>query len=121
MITRQTGLSARRKRGRAAKVLLVAILFAGLFLQIGMLARISGQSKKIASVSREIVELNARRENLALSLSMLKNPDQIEALALKLGMQRPDEGAIRVVNLPAAYEDTQTLTAGMPGAEGVVR
>ena len=120
MITRQGGLSARKKRSRAAKMLLVAILFAGLFAQIGTLASISGQSKRIAAVNRDMIELSARRENLALSLSMLKNPDRIEALALKLGMQRPDEGAIRVVNLPDAYADALPQTAEI-GGEGVIR
>ncbi len=121
MITRQIGMSAGRRRGRAAKVLLLAVLFAGLFAQIGMLANISGQSKEIAAVSREMVELSARKDNLELSLSMLESPDRIESLAMKMGMQRPDEGAIRVVHLPAASEEVLPQTAGISGAEGVVQ
>ena len=121
MNTRQRKTGGRGRRGRVAKLVLVGVLFAGLFAQIGMLAGISAQSKEISAVSREMVELNARKENLALSLSKLESPERIEQLAMQLGMERPQESAIRVVNLPIAQEDAQTQTAELPGGEGVVQ
>ena len=121
MNTRQKALNARARRGRAAKLLLACVLFAGLFIHIGMLAGISGETKRADALSREMVELSAQRDNLEVSLSMLKNPERIAQLAAQMGMQRPTQDAIRVVNLPVAQDDAQTQTAGLPGGEGVVR
>ncbi len=119
--TRRRELTARGRRARVAKLVLAGVLFAGLFVQIGMLAGISAQSKELDAVGKEIVELNARRDNLELSLSMLKNPERIEQLALQMGMERPTEDAIRVVSLALTPEDAQTQTAELPGGEGVVQ
>lgn len=108
-----------KKASRTIKVVLVAVIFFGLFFQIGMLAKISAQTKKADRVSDEIVELTARAENLELALSRLKNPERIEALALEMGMTSPGEGAIRVVSLPALDETTTTQTAERTDADGV--
>ena len=115
MNTRQRAMNARLRKSRMAKLLLVCVLY------IGMLAGISGQTKRADALSREMVELSAQRDNLEVSLSMLKNPERIARLAAQMGMQRPTQDAIRVVNLPVAQDDAQTQTAGLPGGEGVVQ
>lgn len=120
MNTQRLRSSARKQTGRVVKILLAGVIFVGLFFWIGMLAQISGQSKEIATVTKDMVDLRARSENLALSLSMLENPERIETLALQLGMERPDESAIRVVSLPIANE-ALAQTAELIGAEGVVQ
>lgn len=121
MNTRRKNLSARERRGRVAKLVLAGVLFAGLFIHIGMLAGISGQTKEAAALRGEMVELSAQRDNLEVSLSMLKNPQRIEQLAAEMGMERPTEDAIRVVSLPILQDDAQTQTAELPGGEGVVQ
>ena len=55
MNTRRKNLSARERRGRVAKLLLASVLFAGLFIHIGMLAGISGQTKEAAALKGELV------------------------------------------------------------------
>ena len=121
MNTRQRAMNARLRKSRMAKLLLVCVLFVGMFAYIGMLAGISGQTKRADALSREMVELSAQRDNLEVSLSMLKNPERIARLAAQMGMQRPTQDAIRVVNLPVAQDDAQTQTAGLSGGEGVVQ
>ena len=107
--------------GRVAKVILLGVLFTGLFIQIGMLASISEQTKQIDAVDEALVELNARRENLELSLSKLESPERIEQLATLMGMDLPQEDAIRVVSVSVSREEEQTQTAQLPGGEGAVR
>ena len=114
-------MGARARRSRVAKLLLAGVLFAGLFIHIGMLAGISGETKRADALSRELVALSAQRDNLEVSLSMLKNPERIAQLAAQMGMERPTQDAIRVVSLPIAQDDAQTQTAGLPGGEGVVQ
>ena len=121
MNTRQRAMETRARRGRLAKLLLVGVLFMGLFVHIGMLAGISGETKRADALGREMVELSAQRDNLEVSLSMLKNPERIAQLAAQMGMQHPTQDAIRVVNLPVSQDDAQTQTAGLPGGEGVVQ
>ncbi|HIS03937.1 MAG TPA: cell division protein FtsL [Candidatus Pullichristensenella avicola] len=104
-----------------AKLVLAGVLFVGMFVQIGMLAGISAQSKELDAVGKEIVELSAHRDNLQLSLSMLKNPERIGQLAQQMGMERPTQDAIRVVSLALTTDDTQTQTAELPGGEGAVQ
>ena len=77
MNTRRKTMDARARRGRVAKLLLAGVLFVGLFIHIGMLAGISGETKRADALGREMVELSAQRDNLEVSLSMLKNPERI--------------------------------------------
>ena len=121
MNTRRGRISARGRRARVAKLLLAGILFVGLFVQIGMLAGISAQTKQAATVRRELVELSARKDNLELSLSMLQSPERIERLAMQMGMERPTQDAIRVVSLPVSQQEAQPQTAELPGGEGVAQ
>ncbi|HIU33838.1 MAG TPA: hypothetical protein IAB02_04685 [Candidatus Pullichristensenella excrementigallinarum] len=116
-------MRTRRKHRftRAMRLILVGMLFAGLFLQIGMLSRISGKSKEIAKVSQEIVDLDARSENLQWALSQLQNPEKISARAQEMGMVHPEADAIRVVKLPASDSEALTQTADMSGGEGLVQ
>ena len=96
-----------------------ACLFAGLFIHIGMLAGISGETKRVDALSRELVALSAQRDNLEVSLSMLKNPERIAQLAAQMGMERPTQDAIRVVSLPIAQDDAQTRRPpGCPVGKG---
>ena len=119
--TRRKEDAARGRRARVAKLVLAGVLFVGMFVQIGMLAGISAQSKELDAVGKEIVELSAHRDNLQLSLSMLKNPERIGQLAQQMGMERPTQAAIRVVSLALTTDDTQTQTAELPGGEGAVQ
>lgn len=109
---------AREKRiCRFLAGVLTLMLFAGLFTQIALLARVSGQQKEIQSVEREIRELNANADNLNLCLNQFRNLERIAARAQQLGMEQPTETQIRVVNLPAAIENTSTQSAENTGAE----
>lgn len=120
MNTRATSIWHIRDRiNKGLKIALVCIVFAGLFSQISMLARISKQSKQLTAVNQQITELNAVAENLEVSLSMYRRLDRIETLAKSMGMHRPDESSIRVVNLPAGYTSDTTMTAKNVSAEGV--
>ena len=121
MNTRKRAMNARARRSRMAKLVLVCVPFAGLFVHIGMLAGISGQTKRADALNRELVELSAQKDNLEVSLSMLKNPERIAQLAAQMGMQRPGQDAIRVVSLPVARDEAQVQTAELPGGEGVVQ
>lgn len=121
MNTRRKTMDARARRGRVAKLLLAGVLFVGLFIHIGMLAGISGETKRADALGREMVELSAQRDNLEVSLSMLKNPERIAQLAAQMGMQRPGQDAIRVVSLPVAQDGAQMQTAELPGGEGAVQ
>ena len=83
---------ARKMSARSRMLMLLAglILFAGLFLQITMLSRISLQSKRAAALERELVELSANAENLELSINQYHNLEVIAARAQQLGMEQPD-------------------------------
>lgn len=110
----------QQRQRRATRVLLIAftiILFAGLFAQIAMIARLSRQNKDIRNVEAEIKQLGAEADNLNLVLSQLGDLNRVETLATRLGMKKPGEGQIRVVNLPDAVESTSAQSAENTGAE----
>lgn len=114
---------ARKMSARSRMLMLLAglILFAGLFLQITMLSRISLQSKRAAALERELVELSANAENLELSINQYHNLEVIAARAQQLGMEQPDETQIRVVSVARIQpEDTSTQTAEGFGGEKVL-
>ena len=114
---------ARKMSARSRMLMLLAglILFAGLFLQITMLSRISLQSKRAAALERELVELSATAENLELSINQYHNLEVIAARAQQLGMEQPDETQIRVVSVARIQpEDTSTQTAEGFGGEKVL-
>ena len=124
MTMRNATPSRRRRDVRRSRMLLVAagfVLFAGLFMQITMLARISSQSKTASSLESEIEELAANAENLELNINQYHNLDSIRERARELGMDQPDETQIRVVNVARSnVEDTSTQAAGNVGAESIL-
>lgn len=104
---------------RALLVMAAVVLFAGLFVQITMLSRISSQAKQAAKLEREIVELSASAENLEVSINQYHNLKDIAVRAQQLGMEEPDETQIRVVNVANAghAEYTSNQTAAAVGGE----
>ena len=116
----QTKRSLRQKERRANRILVIvfaAVLFVGLFSQVAMVARLSGQAKVTRSVEREIRDLSANADNLNLSLNQFRNLERVAARAAVLGMEEPTGDQIRVVRLPAALENTSTQSAGNTSAE----
>jgi cell division protein FtsL len=89
------------------------ILFAGLFLQVAMMARLSGQTKSSQNLEAEIRDLTARQGNYELSLSQFKSLERLQADAARLGMTKPTEGQIRVVNLPVVNNTSAQTAEGL--------
>ena len=116
----QGGRRRKRLLGRILFAAAAAVLVAGLFLQITMLARISDQTKQAAALEREIVELSANAENLQLTISQHHNLETIAARAQQLGMERPDETQIRVVRVAYGNEDTSIHTVEAIDGEKVL-
>lgn len=103
----------RRGAGRRRALILLAasVLFAGLFMQISMLSRISAQIKRAAVLEKEISELNANAENLELCINQYHNLDSIAARARQLGMQKPDASQIRVVRVEKPSNENTSVQA----------
>ena len=127
-MTVQRGTSAPRRRGRKGRnacsrallVLACAVLFAGMFMQVSMLARVSSQSKRASALEGEIEELSANAENLELSINQFHNLDSIAVRARQLGMEQPDETQIRVVSVARVDAGNgSTQAAGNAPAEGI--
>lgn len=104
---------SRRGAGRRRALILLAasVLFAGLFMQIFMLSRISAQIKRAAALEKEISELNASAENLELCINQYHNLDSIAARARQLGMQKPDASQIRVVRVEKPSNENTSVQA----------
>lgn len=104
---------SRRRAGRRRALILLAasVLFAGLFMQISMLSRISAQIKRAAVLEKEISELNANAENLELCINQYHNLDSIAARARQLGMQKPDASQIRVVRVEKPSNENTSVQA----------
>lgn len=96
------------------------MLFAGLFMQITMLSRISSVSKQASALERETNALNREAVNLELRVNESHNLDRIAARAQELGMVQPDETQIRSVRVEETDADTSTQTAGDSGGEKVL-
>ena len=108
-----------RRLSRALMIAFAVVLFLGVCSQIAMMARLSGQNKRIYETQREIRALGASADNLNLSLSQYHNLERIAARAEQLGMSQPDETQLRVVNLPALTDSTSTQSADSSGAEEI--
>ena len=110
--------STKRERekllSRAMMILAALVLIAGLIFQISMRARVSAQSKEIASVQRQIQTLNADIMNLNLCINQSHNLEAIAARAPALGMEKIDESRVRVVSLYAPATDTSAQTVAVP-------
>ena len=116
----QTRRSLRQKERRVNRILVIvfaAVLFVGLFSQVAMVARLSGQAKVTRAVEREIRDLSANADNLNLSLNQFRSLDRVAMRAQQLGMEQPAEGQIRVVSLPGMLQNTSTQSAENIGAE----
>ena len=116
----QTRRSLRQKERRVNRILVIvfaAVLFVGLFSQVAMVARLSGQAKVTRAVEREIRDLSANADNLNLSLNQFRSLDRVAMRAEQLGMEQPAEGQIRVVSLPGMLQNTSTQSAENIGAE----
>ena len=116
------GRNDGRRRTRSGKLLMAAaiVLFIGLFVQITMLARISGENKRAAKLESEITKLASDAENLELVINKYHNLEDIEAKARKLGMDLPDETQIRVVSVAGIEESGSVQTAERIGEEEVI-
>ena len=107
----------RRWGNRPWIALAAAVLFAGLFMQITMLSRISSVSKQASALERETNALNREAVNLELRVNESHNLDRIAARAQELGMVQPDETQIRAVRVEETDADTSTQTAGDSGGK----
>ena len=93
------------------KFLVCIILVGGLVMQICMLVAIHSRTKETASINSELVYLTAERDNYDLKLANFKTRDNIESLAIGLGMQWPEYDQLRFISIPAEYQETSTHTA----------
>ena len=113
-------VSRRTRERQNSRILMIAfalVLFIGVFAQIAMMAKLSGQNKQVVETRKEIKALSASADNLHLSLNQYHNLDRIAVRAQQLGMEQPTETQLRVVNLPALIDSTSTQSADSTGAE----
>ena len=108
-----------RKANRALMIIFVAVLFIGLFSQVMMVARLTGQSKAIRSTNGEIKELQALNSNLALALKQFGSQERVARRARELGMTKPGREQIRVVHLNGILADTGAQSVENIGAEAM--
>lgn len=109
-----------RKLSRALMIAFALVLFLGVCSQIAMMARLSGQNKRVVETQKEIKALSASADNLNLSLNQYHNLERIALRAQQLGMTQPDETQLRVVNLPGLADNTSTRSAENTGAEEII-
>lgn len=110
--------AARRRCGNRPWIAAAAaVLFAGLFLQITMLSRLSSVSKRASVLESETARLKREAVNLELRVNEFHNLDRIAARAQELGMVQPDETQIRAVRVETTDADTSTHAAGDSGEE----
>lgn len=115
--------SRREREKRLNRRLMIAfalVLFLGAFLQITMMARLTGQSKQIAQVEEEITQRKAMIGNYEFNLEKYHEHERIKRLAKDLGMRMPEGEQLRVVNLPALADGTSAQSADNSGAEEVM-
>ena len=115
--SKRTRQARVQRANRTLIMVFVAVLVVGAFVQVAMIARLNGQNRQMKAVEIEIRNLSATADNLNLSLRQFGNLDRVAARAAQLGMTEPAEGQIRVVNLPAALDNTATQSAGNTDAE----
>ena len=119
--TRARRRTRERRRSRVLLGIFVLVLVAGVIAQITMYARLAGQHKELLAVEKEIRSLSASADNLNLSLNQYHNLDRIAARAAQMGMDKPADTQIRVVNLPGVIENTSTQSAEAVGAEEMLQ
>ena len=116
---RESRRARERRTSRILMAVFALVLFIGVCAQIAMMARLSGQNKRVVETQKEIRALSASADNLNLSLNQYHNLERIALRARQLGMEQPDETQIRVVNLPALIDSTSTQSADNSGAEEI--
>ena len=117
---RVTRRAREQKLSRMLMIAFALVLFIGVFAQIAMMAKLSGQNKQVVETRKEIKALSASADNLNLGLNQYHNLDRIAARAQQLGMEQPDETQLRVVNLPTVIDSTSTQSADSSGAEEMI-
>lgn len=105
-------------RNRALLIAAAVLLFAGLFVQITMLSRVSAQNKRASAMEKEIVELGAYAENLELSINQYHNLESIAVRARQLGMEVPDKEQIRVVSVARSNNNIDTSIQAVEAIDG---
>ena len=118
--TRESRRARDRRTSRILMAVFALVLFIGVFSQIAMMAKLSGQNKRVVETQKEIKALSASADNLNLGLNQYHNLDRIAARAQQLGMEQPDETQLRVVNLPTVIDSTSTQSADSSGAEEMI-
>lgn len=89
----------RRRVLRCLPLMLAALLFAGMFARITMLACLSGCSKQVSSLEKALARLEKECSRQELVLSELRDLRRIGQRAAELGMRSPTEEQIRVLHI----------------------
>jgi len=102
--------------GRALRMAVVGLSLVGVFIFISNMAVITSQAKEIFETMIHVSDLEAEFRNLQIEYSTRQDLEWIQRQAVeRLGMIRPDETQIRVVNIPdiyAAGEAPQSAATG---------
>jgi len=102
--------------GRALRMAIVGLSLVGVFIFISNTAIISSQAKEIYETMVHVSDLETEFRNLQIEYSTRQDLEWIQRQAIeRLGMIRPDETQIRVVNIPdiiAAGESPQSAATG---------
>lgn len=115
--TRRSRQEQRNRATRRMMIAFAAVLFVCLFAQVFMISRLAMQNKEIRAVESKITSLKADAANYQLALNQLGDPVRVGNRATALGMVRPGEKQIRVVNLPDIVDNTSAQSAGNTSAE----
>ena len=118
--TRASRRMREKRLNRALMLVFALVLFIGVFTQIALMARLSGQSKQIAATGEEINALQSSTENLDRAINQYHDKDRIARRAEQLGMVYPTDTQLRVVNLPTLIDNTSTQSADSTGAEEMI-
>ena len=102
--------------GRALRMAVVGLSLVGVFIFISNTAIITSQAKEIYETLAYVSDLETEFRNLQIEYSTRQDLEWIQRQAIeRLGMIRPDETQIRVVNIPdiiAAGEASQSAAKG---------
>lgn len=116
-IDRHQMYTRRNERGRRRLqwpvMVLVTVIFVGMFAQLFVLARMTSQQKQIAAIVKNNFDLTSRRDNLQVTLNQRSNIDSLTERATELGMFYPGSDSVRVVHVSvaSAQSDTNAQTA----------
>lgn len=107
------GVAAGQKLlSQAAFCVFIALAMVLMFVQITRIAEISGNMKRISSISTVIREAQNEKGNLSVRLSMQQNITRVRDEAInRLGMVEPDPHQIKVVSPNVNSVDSQMRTA----------